>query len=270
MKRRSCSNHTASLHTNKEESKLRSLLFVVLPVLLTVVIQIISYFAAFFLTFLFYGNSDLEAIVDNGIFLFLRSTMYLIAFGYWYYRIISDSSSSVKSNDSNASSESTAATITPPANKWQKRLLSGCIAFLCGAALQVIFFFILGGFSKAFPQLFTKYKANISTLIPSGTSAVSTVLILLSVILLSPIAEELLFRGVSFSYARRISGPVSTIMITAILFGIYHFDPVQSIYACIAGIILGILKERTGKLYSPILFHIAFNLTSYLLLLGGF
>lgn len=246
MKRRSCSNNTASLLTNKEESKLRSLLFVVFPFILTIILQIISYFAAFFLTFLFYKNASskdtLPTIIDNGILLFIRSTLYLIVFGFWYTKFL----------------------MPDTGKRISKKSL--ILSFLAGAVTQVVFTALLHIAELLLPEIFSEYKENISTLIPSGVSGFSVFLVIFSVVMISPIAEEIIFRGVTQTYAHRLAGPAASVIVSALLFGLYHFDAIQAVYAGLAGLILGIIKEKTDSLMPAMLFHIAFNLVSYLIL----
>jgi len=86
-------------------------------------------------------------------------------------------------------------------------------------------------------------------------------------LLLVPIGEEVLFRGILQTAIQRLI-PVrygsfqhrwASIIIVSALFGFFHSTP-QFIPALIAlAILLGYLYERTGSLVVPIIIHILFN-----------
>lgn len=78
--------------------------------------------------------------------------------------------------------------------------------------------------------------------------------------ILGPIAEELMFRAVTQGYLRRSGlNAVAVIFIQAILFGIAHMNPVQSTYATVFGLSLGLLRHKYGNIRITCLAHIVFN-----------
>lgn len=85
---------------------------------------------------------------------------------------------------------------------------------------------------------------------------------LLGSCLLIPIAEELLYRGVVYKRLRLMVGVTPAILLSALLFGMMHVNLVQLLYAGVLGLLLAFLLEWTGKLYAPILGHIAANLAA--------
>ena len=85
---------------------------------------------------------------------------------------------------------------------------------------------------------------------------------LLGSCLLIPIAEELLYRGVVYKRLRLLVGVTPAIVLSALLFGLMHVNLVQFLYAGILGLLLAFMLERTGRLYAPILGHIAANLVA--------
>lgn len=86
-------------------------------------------------------------------------------------------------------------------------------------------------------------------------------------VLLAPLGEELIFRGVAFYYARKaVSGmgnPRAEFWIAnclqALLFGIYHMNLVQGIYAFVIGLVLGYLYQRYHSVIPGMLAHLVFN-----------
>ena len=81
-----------------------------------------------------------------------------------------------------------------------------------------------------------------------------------SISILAPLLEEVLFRGAIQGYLmRHFKKPWVAIIISALIFGIYHMNPVQVVYATHLGIVLGWIYYRTGNLLSVIVGHILNN-----------
>lgn len=80
--------------------------------------------------------------------------------------------------------------------------------------------------------------------------------------LLIPIIEELLFRGLAFRILRKWIPFVWAMLVTAFLFGIYHGNLVQFIYATLCGLFLAYLCEKFQTVIAPISAHITMNITA--------
>lgn len=87
---------------------------------------------------------------------------------------------------------------------------------------------------------------------------------LLSVAVLGPIVEELLFRGLVFHYLEKIRGGWFPILISGIAFGVWHGEPIQCVYTAIIGVVFGIVYARVRDLRVVILLHVLNNFLSYL------
>lgn len=82
----------------------------------------------------------------------------------------------------------------------------------------------------------------------------------LSITVVGPVLEEVLFRGAIQGYLmRRFSNPWVGILIAAIVFGLFHMNPIQIFYASCIGVILGWIYYRTGSLIPVIIGHILNN-----------
>lgn len=92
---------------------------------------------------------------------------------------------------------------------------------------------------------FTELSQHISVALLTGAVAV-------------PVLEELLFRGVVLNGLLRNQRPWVAIAQSALLFGLIHFNPAQSVNAALAGLLLGWLYYRTRSLALCIVLH-AFN-----------
>lgn len=78
---------------------------------------------------------------------------------------------------------------------------------------------------------------------------------ILSIVVLAPIFEELLFRGVILRGFLKNYSATKSIIITAVLFGVLHLNPIQSIIAALLGLVLGWMFVKTGSLWVCIFFH---------------
>lgn len=88
---------------------------------------------------------------------------------------------------------------------------------------------------------------------------------IVAIVILAPICEELLFRGVILRGFLKNYGPATSVIMTAVLFGVFHFNPIQSVTAGILGLALGWMFVKTGSLWICILFHALYNGFSTLL-----
>lgn len=78
--------------------------------------------------------------------------------------------------------------------------------------------------------------------------------------ILSPIAEELLFRGVFYGYLRKFFDIRTAVIGSAILFGIYHGNQVQAVYGAVMGYLMAYAFEYFGSFKVPLVMHIVMNL----------
>lgn len=83
--------------------------------------------------------------------------------------------------------------------------------------------------------------------------------------LISPITEEIVFRGLVFNRMRRYYPTLAAIVVSGVLFGAYHGNLVQGVYGGCMGILLAYVYERLHSFLIPCLFHAAANLTVYTL-----
>ena len=83
--------------------------------------------------------------------------------------------------------------------------------------------------------------------------------VFLSAVIAAPIVEEVIFRGVVLGSFRKIFPAWASILISAVIFGVYHMNPVAIVYATVMGIIAGIVYEKKRNLLFPIILHMANN-----------
>lgn len=88
--------------------------------------------------------------------------------------------------------------------------------------------------------------------------------ILLAVII-APIIEELIFRGVIFQTLEKIKGGWFPVICSSLLFGLGHGIFMQIVYCFIMGLVLAIVYKKTRNIMYPILIHASNNFVSSLL-----
>lgn len=82
---------------------------------------------------------------------------------------------------------------------------------------------------------------------------------ILSICLLGPVLEEMLFRGAVLKHLLGCYRPVTAILLSALLFGLFHVNPAQVVAATCSGLLLGWLYWRTDSLWPSILVHVVNN-----------
>lgn len=116
---------------------------------------------------------------------------------------------------------------------------------------------------NAISMLFTE---NVVATMSQDLIELPFLLIFFLVAIMAPINEELVLRGVIYEGYKKSNGAFLALIMSAILFGLIHMNLNQALYAMIIGVVLILLKEATGSLWTPIIFHIVFNGHSTILL----
>lgn len=82
--------------------------------------------------------------------------------------------------------------------------------------------------------------------------------------LISPVVEELLYRGLVQERLQLAFGRTAAVLGSALIFGILHMNTVQALYSAVLGLLLALLMERYHDVRVPMLGHIAANLWALL------
>ncbi len=75
----------------------------------------------------------------------------------------------------------------------------------------------------------------------------------------APLCEEVVFRGVVYRGYRKSGSMLQAAVFSALLFALGHMNFNQAAYAFVIGIMLVLLVEATGSIWSSILYHVVFN-----------
>jgi membrane protease YdiL (CAAX protease family) len=85
-------------------------------------------------------------------------------------------------------------------------------------------------------------------------------------ILLAPVAEEALFRGILYSAVKQAGFPRMALWGTSLLFALVHVNLVTFLPLVVLSLVLTALYERTNNLLAPITAHAMFNALNYVTL----
>lgn len=153
---------------------------------------------------------------------------------------------------------------------------TAAILLFVGVAAQFFVSTVLGYVELFFPEPMAEYTEMMEDV--GGFTAIAT----LSTVVLAPISEELVCRGIMLEYALRAVSPAwgpaerarriglssrafwIAAVLQAIAFGVLHMNWIQGSYAFALGVVEAWVFWRTGRLRYPILLHLALNGSSAL------
>lgn len=125
--------------------------------------------------------------------------------------------------------------------------------YLIGSALAIL----TGGFLVSALMSLMDWIPNIMEqsfdILQSGWGGI------LAIAIVGPVLEELLFRGAITKALLQQYNPTKAILISALLFGVFHINPAQILPAFLIGILLAWTYYKTGSLIPCILMHILNN-----------
>jgi membrane protease YdiL (CAAX protease family) len=87
----------------------------------------------------------------------------------------------------------------------------------------------------------------------------------LTIGLLAPVAEEIVFRGAILKTLLTKYRPWVAIALSALLFSVGHLNPAQMPHAFLIGLLLGWMYWRTGSILPGMAYHCANNSVAYVL-----
>lgn len=104
---------------------------------------------------------------------------------------------------------------------------------------------------------------------PSNTF-ISNLMYVIAMVIVPAIFEELLFRKAILNYSKSY-GKAFAVIFSALLFGLFHMNLNQGIFAFFIGILFGVIAIKTSSIKIPVLLHLINNLYAALqVILSGF
>lgn len=138
---------------------------------------------------------------------------------------------------------------------------SAIILGLAGTQLLILGLHGLGQLSPYVAERLEYHEKLMQTILPSNDHFF---LSFLSVVILVPIMEELLCRGIIMGEFLQAMKPAFAALCAALIFALFHGNFVQIAYVIVPGLILSFAYYLSGHLLVPIVMHMIFNF------LGGF
>ncbi len=80
---------------------------------------------------------------------------------------------------------------------------------------------------------------------------------------ISPIAEEAVFRGIIYNRMKRCFSYGVALAVSSLLFGCYHGNAVQAVYGTLLGLLIAYGYELFGDFAAPVLFHSVANISVF-------
>lgn len=125
-----------------------------------------------------------------------------------------------------------------------------CAALSMTPFLYAVVIFILSLLPAAWMESYAEASAALSQ---------TGIIMALATIVVAPVVEETLFRGLILSRLRKVMPGWLAVVISALLFGLCHGQIVWICYAFVLGLIFGIMAQRSGSVWPSLLAHVLFN-----------
>lgn len=131
-------------------------------------------------------------------------------------------------------------------------MVLGALALLSALALNLLFFLL--GFTESSEAYTQTARVQYGVDFAAG-------LFLYGVI--SPSAEEAVFRGLIYNRMKRCFGCPIALVVSSLFFGCYHGNWVQALYGTLLGLLIAWTYEKYGSFAAPVLFHGVANVSIY-------
>lgn len=229
-------------------------MFAFVPLLLVIAIQYLACFFAMGISllienswYLFSDTADIFTVINDVENLWVTSTFNtgvllaynaftIVVFGLWYYMKYGGNY------------------LPNPRTTFHPAALLGIVMLTPGT--QYLTTYIMAFVASLFPHWMDTYEELLET---AGLDDHISLLMIICSVLFAPFCEELVFRGVTMKQLLKCVPFWVANLIQAVLFGIFHMNMIQGIYAACLGVILGYVCEKGGSIYYSILLHILFN-----------
>ena len=139
-------------------------------------------------------------------------------------------------------------------------MMSGCLAIGMRFLVAAYYYLVQN------VGIFEKSIQRATEISPELTTVVQVFVAVFGTIIVAPLFEEFLFRGLVMSELLKIMRPWASIILQAILFAVAHGGLFQGMFTFVVGIVLGIIYYRTRSINATVVCHSIFNLSAVLML----
>ncbi len=194
----------------------------------------------------FIMNSDFKQPMNQAYMTLVQYLIYILVFGIWYYKAFVKDAGVFTIKD------------TKTMTAYGKKMLlnkNTILLVIGGYAAQLFVDGILTLAEPHFKSAFESYGKMVDSITGIGSSWV----LLLAVVVVAPIGEELLFRGLIQGYGLKNFAPVLAIFLQGLVFGLYHGNIIQGIYAFFMGMVLGFVAHKLESIIPAMVLHVSIN-----------
>lgn len=138
------------------------------------------------------------------------------------------------------------------------KIIPGVILISLGAGVFATYISYFIALIK--PDLLSGY-VDIVSVISDGEPGIMNIIFLIYFVVLSPVCQELVFRGLTLGFAERRMSFMAANLMQAILCGVFTMNITQMIYYFLFGLILGYVYYRTENIIIPIICNMLFSVT---------
>ena len=147
-----------------------------------------------------------------------------------------------------------------------------CSRMISGGSVFGLFFAALGLFYISnllvaligiiSPKVIEDYSDLMKSAGLENTAGFGTIFL---TVVLAPINEECIMRGIIFRRLKKCMVPVAAIVLSAIYFGVFHLNIVQGVYATLLGLFMAYLAYKYDSIIPSLVFHAMFNGLNFVL-----
>jgi len=151
----------------------------------------------------------------------------------------------------------------PRRRDWLIGLSCGLLVLFVGLGIEMTLTWLIqqilpSSASKSLTE--ASRSVSIESMLPKAQSSFGLYLLLfLGGAIGAPVGEEVFFRGFLYNCAKRRLGLAGGTLLSAAIFALVHFGPLQVIAILPMGILLAVMYERTGSLWVPTIMHATNN-----------
>lgn len=134
------------------------------------------------------------------------------------------------------------------------------ICALYGIALNIVI-----SVTMSFLPLPTEMVDELNNQYEGLFGGTNIVIEILNTAVLTGLVEEIFFRGLALSRLKKGMGRVAAVVVSAVIFGLFHGAFIAVCYATVLGLVFGFLAERHNSILPTVICHMFFNASSFFL-----
>tara|TARA_R110000796_G_scaffold246037_2_gene370606 strand:+ start:76 stop:522 length:447 start_codon:yes stop_codon:yes gene_type:complete len=140
-------------------------------------------------------------------------------------------------------------------------------ALLGGALISVVPAFIVTLLSNILPATQSQNLEVVNDIFSVETYGILQYFMLFSIIVLSPVVEEVIFRGVLWNFMKKFLKEKTVYIVISVLFAVIHMDLLHVLGLLPVSFLLGWFKYKTGNIKASLVCHISNNLVACIIMM---